>query len=145
MHYADRAVEKLFSDLDARGLLDDTIVVITSDHGEEFGEHGLFGHARSVWDPVLRVPLILWSGDRTIPAGTRIVEVVSLVDIAPTLLDLLGLDPLDGVSGQSLRPLLGGGQYDPRSVRYAEAEAASGPQVAARTTRYKWILSLIHI
>jgi arylsulfatase A-like enzyme len=139
VHYADRAVEKLFADLDARGLLEDTLVVITSDHGEEFGEHGLFGHARSVWDPVLHIPLILWSRDGAFPAGTRIAEVVSLVDVAPTLLDFLGLEPLEGVSGQSLRPLLGGARPGPGRVRYAEADAATGPQVAARTSQYKWI------
>lgn len=76
-----------------------TIVIILSDHGEEFGEHGMFTHSQ-LYDPILHVPLIIRHPDRH--AGERITERVSLIDLAPTILEMLSIAPNDQFQGRSL-------------------------------------------
>lgn len=97
---ADRALEQLVADLDRRGLMEGTILVVTSDHGEEFGEHGMTGHGTSLYNEVLEVPMVFHAPHR-MPAGRR-GGVASLLDVMPTLEELLGLKredhPLDGIS-----------------------------------------------
>jgi len=98
----DREMERLFTELEKRGLLGNTVVVITSDHGEEFGEHGLIDHGSSLNRAALEVPLIFWYGGK-LPAGTVVDAPVSLRDMAATITDLTGL-PADPVfPGRSLR------------------------------------------
>jgi arylsulfatase A-like enzyme len=84
----DAQLARLVGSLRESGVLDDTIVVITSDHGEEFGEHGLFGHGQ-VYRETLHIPLIVRSA--TLPAGVRRTEPVTLVDVMPSLLSHLGV------------------------------------------------------
>jgi len=87
-----------------RGLgpeLDDTLVVLTSDHGEEFLEHGSFGHGRSLYEEVLRVPLIL-RYPRRIPAGRRAAPAATHVDLVPTILEVAGVEPPAELDGASL-------------------------------------------
>jgi arylsulfatase A-like enzyme len=100
----DAALRQLFGELERRGLLDDAIVVVTADHGEEFREHGGLGHGRTLYDETVRVPLLViapgYAGGRTVEQN------VSLLDIAPTLLDLLGLPEEPRFEGHSLVPLL---------------------------------------
>lgn len=87
----DRKTGAMIDDLESRGLLDDTIVVITSDHGEQFGEHGLFNHNFSLYQPLVHVPLIVrWP--RALPPG-RVEQTVSTRALYPTLVDLLELPP----------------------------------------------------
>ncbi|MBW2316148.1 MAG: sulfatase [Deltaproteobacteria bacterium] len=71
-------------------LLDQTILVVTSDHGEEFGEHGLAGHAHALYQELLRVPLLI-RYPPSVPAGARVAVPVGLVDVAPTVRALAGL------------------------------------------------------
>jgi arylsulfatase A-like enzyme len=101
---ADAAVGRLLGELDRRGLLDDALVCVTADHGEEFYEHRAWGHGHSLHPEVVRVPWILRLPGRA-HAGRRVAGAVSSVDIAPTLLDLLGIvlpDPVREPSGISL-------------------------------------------
>jgi arylsulfatase A-like enzyme len=98
--FLDSELDRLFDTLQQRGVLDRTIIVVGSDHGELFGEHGLRGHANSLFLPLLRVPLVLRYPPR-VPAGRRIAEVVSLRDLPATILALAG-SPSDGLSGISL-------------------------------------------
>lgn len=94
----DTALGRLFDLLDELGVRDETLVVVTSDHGEEFHEHGDVLHGRTLHGEVLDVPLI-WSGPG-IPEGRRRAELASLADVAPTLLARLGVEAppeLDGV------------------------------------------------
>ncbi len=113
---ADQQVERL---LRALGPVDaQTLVVATSDHGEAFGEHGEIGHSVFVYDTTLRVPL-LFRGPG-IPAGLAIKGDVSLVDVAPTIIDVVG-----GVlhaDGRSLVPAFTSGRADSRTI-YAESFA----------------------
>lgn len=96
---------------DRGGGAEDTVVVVTADHGEEFWEHGAFGHKRTVYEESVRIPLIV-HGPGRVRAGVRVGEPVSIVDIAPTLLDLAGAEPLPDVFGRSLVSALD----DPASV-----------------------------
>ncbi|HLK12241.1 MAG TPA: sulfatase [Candidatus Binatia bacterium] len=99
---ADAELRALFDDLDARGVLRSAIVVVTADHGEEFREHGFLAHGVTLYQTVLHVPLLFIGPG--IPAGRRVRENVSLIDLAPTLLDLAGLPAEPRFEGRSLRP-----------------------------------------
>jgi choline-sulfatase len=101
--FVDRQLERFFAGLEERGLSDETLVVLTADHGEELFDHGGFEHGHSLYQELLHVPLAVW-GPGVRPG--RIDAPVSLVDVLPTLLDALGLPPLAGLDGASLWPLL---------------------------------------
>jgi arylsulfatase A-like enzyme len=90
--YLDAELKQLLGELERRGELDDTLVIITSDHGEHLGEHGLLDHGNTLYSPLLRVPLVLTMPAR-IPAGLRVEEAISLRNLPSTILDLLGIEP----------------------------------------------------
>ncbi len=106
--YLDSEVDRLLSALAKRGALDHTIVVIVADHGEQFGEHKLTGHANSLYLPLLHVPLIVRYPAR-VPAGIRIAQTVSLRDVGATILDLAGAGQASSFPGSSLMPLVSHG------------------------------------
>jgi arylsulfatase A-like enzyme len=100
----DRALGRLFADLDELGLLDDMLVVVTSDHGEAFFEHGQLLHT-TVHEEVLRVPLFVhWPGGER--AGERRSVPTASIDLAPTLLAAVGLEH-EGLPGRDLAALAG--------------------------------------
>ncbi|MFN8583343.1 MAG: sulfatase [Gemmatimonadaceae bacterium] len=99
--YMDREVGRALDSLRARGELDNTVVIVASDHGELFGEHRLWGHANSLYLNVLRVPLIVRYPPR-IASGKRMAAVVSLRDMAATISDLAGLPRQEWLPGNSL-------------------------------------------
>ncbi|MFN8604023.1 MAG: sulfatase [Candidatus Binatia bacterium] len=139
--YTDSVLDELLRRIGDLGLLDDTIVVVTADHGDEFGEHGAVGHAKTAFEEVLHVPLVVLS-PHMVPSGRSVDTPVSLVDLLPTLLDLTHLPAPPGVQGQSLVPLLHGGDFPAMRVLYAEAPhwgRNTGHRVAARAAGFKWI------
>jgi arylsulfatase A-like enzyme len=143
VRYSDAVLNRLLDRLGELGVLDQTIVAVTGDHGDEFGEHGLIGHAKTVYDEVLHVPLV-FLGPGVVPSGKRIDTPVSLIDLMPTLLDLVGLPVPRGLQGTSLVPLLRDEPFPAARVLYAEAPPigpGSGHRVAARTAGFKWIAS----
>ena len=101
--YLDHELDRLFRDLEQRGLLSNTLVIVTSDHGEEFGEHGLFFHGNSLYLPALHVPLAMWFPER-VPESVRINEPVSLIDLAATIAELASLKDDSPFPGRSLVP-----------------------------------------
>jgi hypothetical protein len=105
--FADGAIGDLLQGLEARGLEDNTIVVFMSDHGEEFFDHGGFAHGHTLYEELLRVPLIFRLPGR-VPAGLRVPGMVRLVDVMPTLLSLMEIEPVDGMEGRDLGPLFSG-------------------------------------
>lgn len=117
IRYLDGQLERLLATLEERGLLADTAVVLTADHGEGLGEHELFfEHGWFVYQDQVHVPwLIRLPGT---PAPRRIETPVELVDLAPTVLDLLGIDIPDTFQGRDLRPVLDGGEA-PRRPLYS--------------------------
>ncbi len=104
------------------GLADETIVIVLSDHGEEFGDHGGMGHGRTLHREVLRVPLIVWAPG--LVRAARVTTPVTLLDVAPTVLDLLGLPADRGQRGTTLAPVLRGTGAGPAADRplYGEVD-----------------------
>jgi arylsulfatase A-like enzyme len=114
--WVDRNVARLVQELQELDLLRRTLIVIASDHGEGFYEHGREGHAETLYREVSEVPLI-FSLPFVLEPGLVVKPLVRNVDIWPTVLDLLGLPPLPDVDGRSLVPLIeaaarGGGESD---------------------------------
>jgi arylsulfatase A-like enzyme len=107
IRYVDDQLAELFARLEAWGLLDKTVVAILGDHGESFGEHHEIGHCNNVYQPEIRVPLLVREPGQT--EARRVARFVHLVDVMPTLLDLARLPRPDGLQGASLfesaRPL----------------------------------------
>lgn len=111
-------------ELESLGLLEDTMVVLVSDHGEEFLEHGHIGHCRGLWNTVTHVPLII-----NVPgvAGRRLETAVQNIDIVPTILDYLEIDREGyGFEGRSLRSLIEGGWRTPARLRQADEDTLGG-------------------
>ena len=102
----DDCVGKLFVALTEAGILDDTVVVFSSDHGEYMGEHGLMGK-NQLYESVYRIPLLVRCPP-AIPAGTEIQHLVSTVDFQQTLLALMGVSPCGREQGRNAAPLLCG-------------------------------------
>ena len=99
--YLDDQLGQLFAALDSRALLANTLIIITSDHGELHGEHTVFGHGSHLYREVAGVPLLV-VGPARVPRGTTVAEPVSLRDIPSTVVDLLGFDRLSPFPGSSL-------------------------------------------
>jgi arylsulfatase A-like enzyme len=99
--YLDQQLGLLFDELQRRGKLANTLVIITSDHGEEFNEHGIMGHGYDLYMPSLHVPLLILMPSR-VPAGASVHEVASLGDLPATVMDLLKLKDEVRFSGNSL-------------------------------------------
>ncbi len=95
----DAEIASLFAELERRKFLDGAIVVVTSDHGEEFREHDLLLHGITLFEESVRVPLFIRLPER---AGRRVVQPVSLLDVMPTLLELLGAEADPDFEGRSL-------------------------------------------
>ncbi|RPJ59127.1 MAG: DUF229 domain-containing protein [Acidobacteria bacterium] len=106
--YLDDQLDRLFDELETRGLLGNTIVIVTSDHGEAFGNHNLFGHGNSLYKETLHVPLIFYGPGR-IPPGRRVSEVAGLSQLPSTVMDIIGRKPEAVFPGESMAPLWAGG------------------------------------
>jgi arylsulfatase A-like enzyme len=99
--YADTELGRLVDALERRGLAASTAVLVTADHGEEFFDHGNWGHGQSVYDELVHVPLVL-RAPGTAARATRVHTPVSHADVVPTLLALAGAPPVPSLSGRSL-------------------------------------------
>ncbi|MCA8979033.1 MAG: sulfatase [Planctomycetes bacterium] len=132
----DRAVGELIAELKARGLYDQSLIVLTSDHGEGLGEHGIVGHAVQLYDEALHVPLVMKLPYSARPAhlARAAGTLVRHKDLAPTLLRELGVPRLDGATGRVIE------NTTPR-ILMAEAHPPEAPQtiLAMRDSEYKLI------
>jgi arylsulfatase A-like enzyme len=99
--YLDHTLGELFEELRRRGLLDNTILVVSSDHGEHLGEHGFMRHGSTLYRPVLAVPLLV-RYPPLVPAATRVAEPVTLRDVPATIIELAGLAERTPMPGSSL-------------------------------------------
>ena len=118
--FADSQIARLVSMLQTRGLYDRTVIVVMGDHGESLGDHGESAHGFFVYNSVTHVPLVIrspFSGTRP----RRIADPVRSVDIMPTMLDLLGVPAVSGISGVSLVPLMTGAKTELGLDAYSEA------------------------
>ncbi len=115
--YTDLWLGKLLDFARAQAWWKDTVLIVSADHGEAFGEHGFYKHAFEIWDVLTRVPMLI-SGPGIKPR--RIEERRSHIDLAPTILDIMGLPPEPSFMGKSVLPELQGGKPDDREPIISE-------------------------
>ena len=141
--YFDSLVGDLVDELERLGLAQDTVVVLTADHGEMLGEHGMW-FKRTYFEPSVRVPLIFAGADR-VASGRRVQETVSLVDLMPTLLEIAGLDDREEIEpdldGDSLCGFLSGESWPWKDHALAEyySEGVLRPMRMAVSGRLKYV------
>ena len=145
LRYVDEQIGLLLAELRERGLYDDSLIVVTSDHGDAFYEHGAISHSTTPYEELVRVPLLVkLPGNRF--AGRTVDAQVRLIDVFPTVLKAVGIqDDVPGVAGCALQPLLraepGTADREP-ACQVAVIEIAQGegaPTVAVRTGGLKYI------
>ncbi len=134
IRYVDDAIGLLLRELG--DYLSDTVVIVTADHGEEFGEHGRFVHL-TLYDGLLHVPLIM--AGPGIKAGTRVKEQVSLIDLPPTITEFAGIKKFAGFRGQSLLGLIRGEETVSRDTISTLIIGNKQRKMAYRTSGWKYI------
>lgn len=133
----DSAVGRVLEGLDRLGLGRRTIVVLVADHGEEFWEHGGVEHGHTVYDELIRIPLIMrWPGH--LPAGRRVRSQVGIADVAPTVLAILGIPPPSNLNGWSLLPLIDGTSSESR-IAVVENLLFAEERIGVRTLEHKYV------
>lgn len=112
--FNDHHFGRLVAALKERGLYEDTAILIITDHGEEFWDHGKVGHGHSLYDEMIHSPFILRYPNK-VPQGRRVPHVISMVDVAPTLYDITGVESHDKIEGTTVLDALNGvGDARPR-------------------------------
>jgi arylsulfatase A-like enzyme len=140
----DRWLGRLLAFLRQEGLYEDTLIVVSSDHGEELGDHDptrfYNSHGHSMYEELVHVPLVLRlpHGAR---AGTRVAGVVRTIDVFPTILDVVSLPAVPGIEGKSLRAVWEGSEASGR-IALVEATAYGPERKAVRDDRYSYIISI---
>jgi arylsulfatase A-like enzyme len=132
----DDWVGKMAAALEARGQLENTVIVFTSDHGDCLGDHHQVYKFSSHYDSVARVPLV-FAGPGVRRLGVRD-PLVEAIDLGPTFLEMAGLEPLAQASGRALQPLLRGEDVELHDCVFSE----HGQRVMARTQQWKLVLYL---
>lgn len=132
--YTDAGVGDLVERLKSAGLYEDTLLIITSDHGEAFLEHDQMGHAFAPHEELVRVPLVLRQPLAMRRVSGPIDDLVGLIDLMPTLLEIAGLEPEPAAEGRSFAPLLRPRQLGERALFMETYDA-----IAARTATHKLI------
>jgi arylsulfatase A-like enzyme/Tfp pilus assembly protein PilF len=118
--FMDTQIGRLLHELARLGLERETLVVLVGDHGEGLGQHDELRHGTFLYDTTLHVPLVLRC-PTVVPKGKRVTARVRTIDVAPTILDLVGRPPLDHAQGVALRPLLSGKKPELELAAYAES------------------------
>ena len=113
LSWTDAQVGRILARLDELGLRERTLVILVADHGEEFFEHGGIGHRRTLYEELVAVPMILRLPGK-LPAGVRVSEAVSTLDVVPTVLELVGLARSPELYSRGLLPLLSGAAPEAR-------------------------------
>jgi arylsulfatase A-like enzyme/tetratricopeptide (TPR) repeat protein len=137
--YGDAQIGRLLEKLEALGVRDRTLVVFAADHGEGLGEHGEMTHAMLIYDATLRVPMI-FSAPPPFPQGVVVSAQTSLIDVMPTVLDLLGVAAPPGLDGRSLRGPAPAGPR-PLYIENLSTQVLHGwaPLLGVRRDDYKFI------
>jgi len=140
IRFLDRALGRLLDGIGARGAASDTLVILTSDHGESLGEHDYYlEHGLLPYQPSARVPLVV-SAPGLVPAGRVVTRPVGLVDLAATIPELLGLPAASHHAGTSLVPLMrSGGEQGPAHVFMESGTHPARTQLSIRRGRWKLI------
>ena len=138
IRYCDEGIGKLLDTLDALKIADDTLVILTSDHGELMYRHGIFFDHHGLYDGNLHVPLII--RHPSLKPG-RIPHLAAHVDLAPTILDMAGITVPDAMEGASLAPLLRGQTTEPVRDFVVSEECTWQMKWSIRTLSHKFILA----
>jgi len=139
MRWADWGIGEVVRLLQERELLENTLLVVTSDHGEAFGEHGYVFHSHAVYDEFVHIPLVIRFPGRQRLVG-RVAALTATVDLLPTVCDLYGIDyPRESVQGSSLLPLLDGSGSALRDYLFA---SSVGPWATYLVRDAQWSLML---
>ncbi len=137
--FADQEVGALRRALEAEGLWDKTVVIVAADHGEELYERGWIGHNVHVYEPSVRIPLIIRFPKGAGPAGKRVAALTDLLDVAPTIADVFGSRGKGGsdreFQGRSLLPVIAGAPGKPAVLSRTVWDR---PRYALRDERYKF-------
>ncbi|HUX06461.1 MAG TPA: sulfatase [Acidobacteriota bacterium] len=134
--YADHLAGRIMEWLRKYDLYDDTLIILTADHGEAFMEHGYFGHGPTVYDEMIRIPLLVKTPDA--PPGS-VAQLVGNLDFFPTLAELFGLEVQDVIfDGRSLAPLFTGQEQKPVDFYYSRSDS-SNPVFSFHDRRFKYI------
>ena len=137
--FVDDSIGRVIRELKRRGFDENTLVVVTSDDGDEFFEHRGKGHGHTLFDEVIKVPLIMRLPGR-IPPGSRVESPVRQVDIMPTILGLVGRPELaKGTDGLDLTAWLAAGEEPPRQAATSRLHAG-GEYVSIRTNEHKLLV-----
>lgn len=143
LEHVDTVIHELLTKLDELELGDDTLVIVLSDHGEAFGQHGLWQHARTVYQEMVKVPLLLrLPADAPFERRARIPEPVSLIDLNPTLVELFDLPGPTPFSSRSLTDLIAGAEALDTRPPIVTRTAGPREHVAIRDGRFKLIHQL---
>jgi arylsulfatase A-like enzyme len=132
--YTDYHINMLRETLIQLGLEQNTLIVITADHGESFAENDFWGHGGSVNDPSIRIPLIFNQPGR-LPSGIELQGLCESIDVMPTILAHLGIDGPPDMQGRSLVPYMGGSGSLPNHGGYSEAMGSEDEAM--------WVRSLV--
>jgi arylsulfatase A-like enzyme len=141
IRFVSEQMDRVVKSLRARGSFDDTMIIVTADHGEAFGEHGYFYHGRTPYEEKIRVPLLVKLPGQQ--EGYRIAGgPACLMDIAPTVLEAVGLPHCERFRGKSMLPSLSFGRPLPEREAICEGGDARTRSFAIRTLRSKGIVHL---
>jgi arylsulfatase A-like enzyme len=128
INYVDTRLAELAAFLKERDLYDRTLIVVTTDHGEEFMDHGLLLHVRGGYEELVRIPLVMKLPGSTV-VGKRVSQLATMVDVVPTILDVLGIPIPEQAQGHSLMPAV---------VRGARVRRVAHIYNIVRTERWKY-------
>ncbi|MEM7581766.1 MAG: sulfatase [Acidobacteriota bacterium] len=134
LRMADHYVNQVIKALQQLGRWDDTLFIVTSDHGEAFNEHGVLGHNQTIYDEMLRVPLILRLPQGQVPEGVDTQRLASLADVVPTVLEILDYpSPVGAVGHDLLAPT----PVDQQRLLFLRSAQPIGAVFGLRTPRWK--------
>lgn len=140
IRYVDNEIERIVHFLEQKGIYDDTLIIITSDHGESLTEHGIYFDHHGLYDVNTHVPLIM-RYPPLFPEKKQIQDLVQHIDLVPTILEILNINVDEDFDGKSLLPLISHPKTDHRSVIFTE-ESYVQRKRAIRTKDYKYICAL---
>jgi arylsulfatase A-like enzyme len=134
--FVDYEVGKLIKTLDSTGVLDDTLLIFTADHGESLTEHGIYWTHHGLYDVTIKVPLIL--SHSGLPKNRRVKALVQHTDLVPTILEAAGVESVVPIDGKSLMPLMSNNARPVHSAVFAEEEGLQRKR-GIRTRDFKYI------
>ena len=139
--FIDAQIGRLVNELKSMGIYDRTTLILVADHGEEFWEHNGFEHGHTLYDELIRIPLIVKLPLGTTPARKVVDDQVRILDVMPMVFELVGVDQPPSFIGQSLMPLIMGEPAKPR-IAYSESTLYGGEKLSWRAGEYKYIIDI---